>query len=203
MPIDNNLQYLQSTKFIKSIFDIKQLPIDNIKELAFVGRSNCGKSSIINALTNKKNLAITSKTPGRTRAINYFEIVPNKYLVDLPGYGYAKVSTATKLAWSDLLEQYLQTRKSLIAIILIMDIRQIFKDEDKQMLLFAKYHNLPTKIVLNKSDKLSPNKIKPILQSSISTLKSIGLTSDIQIFSSINKTGVIELRNTVIEFLKS
>lgn len=201
MSINNNQQYFNNTKFIKSIFKLQDLPIDNAKELAIVGRSNCGKSSVINSVTNKKKLAVTSKTPGRTRAINYFEIEPAKYLVDLPGYGYAKVAVDTKLAWGNLIEKYLQTRKSLIGIILIMDIRHTFKPEDEQMLLFCKYNNLKTHIILNKADQLSLNKAKATQQSSIINLSSLGIMADVQIFSSVNKVGVIELRENIINWL--
>ena len=202
MSINNNQQYFNNTKFIKSIFKLQDLPMDNAKELAIVGRSNCGKSSVINSITNKKKLAVTSKTPGRTRAINYFEIEPEKYLVDLPGYGYAKVAVATKLAWGNLIEQYLETRKSLIGIILIMDIRHTFKPEDEQMLLFCKYNNLTINIILNKADQLSLNKSKATQQSSRIHLQSLGINADIQIFSSINGIGIIELREKIIDWFK-
>lgn len=202
MSINNNQQYFNDTKFIKSIFKLQDLPMDKAKELAIVGRSNCGKSSVINSITNQKKLAVTSKTPGRTRAINYFEVEPKKYLVDLPGYGYAKVAVATKLAWGNLIEQYLQTRKSLIGIILIMDIRHPFKPEDEQMLLFCKHNNLTTSIILNKADQLSPNKAKVTQQSSIIHLQSLDIHADIQIFSSINGIGIIELREKIIDWLQ-
>lgn len=203
MLINNNYQkYFQNTKFVKSIFELKHLPIDTCKEIAIVGRSNCGKSSIINSITNQKKLATTSKSPGRTQAINYFEISAKKYLVDLPGYGYAKVATTTKLSWQPLIEKYLQTRKSLTGIILVMDIRHPLKPEDQQMLLFCKHYNIATKIVLNKADQLSIAKSNAIQQSFIPKLQSLGTPSEVQIFSAIQKIGIVELRNTILNYLQ-
>lgn len=190
-------QYFKDTHFIDSVFDLKTLPKDPCQEVVFAGRSNCGKSSVINVVTQKHKLAIISKTPGRTQSINYFQIMTKKYLVDLPGYGYAKVSTKIKSHWEQLIEQYFITRKSLTGVILIMDIRHPFKDFDRQMLLFCSYNQLPTHIVLNKSDKLSNQQIQAVLQKIDLELKNWPLASA-QTFSSLTGSGVAELRKKII-----
>ena len=199
MCVNSNQQYFKDIKFFNSVFDLKSLPKDDCKEIAFAGRSNCGKSSLINAIT-KKNLAITSKTPGRTKSINYFQLTNNKYLVDLPGYGYAKVSEQTKKFWAQLLEQYLSTRHSLVGIVLIMDIRHPLKDFDKQMLLCCSLNNLSFHIVLNKSDKLTKNQINSTIQAMQIELKYIPNLS-IQVFSALKLHGVKELQDKIIKWL--
>ena len=202
MSVKNNPHYFKDTHFIDSVFDLKKLPIDCCQEVAFAGRSNCGKSSVINVTTQKHNLAIISKTPGRTQSINYFEIQPKKYLVDLPGYGYARVSGKIKLFWEQLLEKYFITRKSLAGVVLIMDIRHPFKDFDQQMLLFCSHNNLPTHIVLNKSDKLSKQQIHKTMQDIKPALSAWPLAS-VQSFSALKLVGVAELQHTIISWLES
>lgn len=201
MSVNHNQQYFKTTHFFDSVFDLKTLPSDNCQEVAFAGRSNCGKSSVINVITQKHKLAIISKTPGRTKSINYFQITDQKYLVDLPGYGYAKVATKTKINWEQLIEKYFVSRKSLTGVVLIMDIRHPFKDFDKQMLLFCSYNNLPTYIVLNKADKLSNSQVQEMLKKVNSELKNWPLASA-QIFSAITLIGLDELRKKIILWLE-
>lgn len=189
----------ENAKFFITVDNYKDLP-QSQGEVAFVGRSNCGKSSLINSLTNQKKLAFTSKTPGRTQHINFFDFNENLFLVDLPGYGYAKVSESKKKHWEELLNKYFEARKELLGMILIMDIRHPLKDLDFKMIDFFKYSKKPIHIVLNKSDKLSRekqkasyNKVKDVLFKQYSNIS-------IQLFSSLKKTGVIELKETLNTF---
>ncbi|KES15829.1 putative GTPase [Gilliamella apis SCGC AB-598-P17] len=143
------------THFILSAPDITHLPIDTGVEIAFAGRSNAGKSSALNTLTNQKALARTSKTPGRTQLINLFEVEEKCRLVDLPGYGYAQVPEAIKRKWQKSLGEYLQKRESLKGLIVLMDIRHPLKDLDQQMIEWAVSVNIPVMLLLTKADKLA------------------------------------------------
>ncbi len=201
MSVNHNQQYFKDTCFLDSVFDLKTLPPDTSKEVAFAGRSNCGKSSVINVVTKKHKLAIISKTPGRTQSINYFKVNEQKYLVDLPGYGYAKVPGKVQLVWEQLLEKYFITRKSLAGVILIMDIRHPLKDFDKQMLLFCSHHQLPAHIVLNKADKLSKRQINETMNDIRPILKSWPWVS-VQAFSALRLVGVEELQQKIITWLE-
>ena len=143
------------THFILSAPDITHLPVDTGVEIAFAGRSNAGKSSALNTLTNQKSLARTSKTPGRTQLINLFEVEENCRLVDLPGYGYAQVPEAIKRKWQKSLGEYLQKRESLKGLVVLMDIRHPLKDLDQQMIEWAVSVNIPVMLLLTKADKLA------------------------------------------------
>ena len=143
------------THFILSAPDITHLPIDTGVEIAFAGRSNAGKSSALNTLTNQKALARTSKTPGRTQLINLFEVEENCRLVDLPGYGYAQVPETIKRKWQKSLGEYLQKRESLKGLVVLMDIRHPLKDLDQQMIEWAVSVNIPVMLLLTKADKLA------------------------------------------------
>lgn len=145
----------KSVTFRMSAPDISFLPPDEGCEIAFVGRSNAGKSSALNALTEQKNLAKTSKTPGRTQMINLFEITPGKRIVDLPGYGYAKVPMELKKKWQRALNEYLESRKSLKGLVVVMDIRNPLTSLDRQIVDWAISCQLPTILLLTKSDKLN------------------------------------------------
>ncbi|MCG8379334.1 MAG: ribosome biogenesis GTP-binding protein YihA/YsxC [Proteobacteria bacterium] len=176
-----------------------QLPSDTGREVAFAGRSNVGKSSSINKITNRRSLAKTSKTPGRTREINYFAYSENIHIVDLPGYGYAKVDARLQRSWSKLLEYYLQKRKALVGIFLIMDIRRPMTEYDQQMLEYCQTCNLPVHILLNKSDKLSRHAaLKSMTQ--IKNQLSLPNTS-FQLFSALKSTGVDIARTKLAEWL--
>ncbi|PWD82153.1 YihA family ribosome biogenesis GTP-binding protein [Ignatzschineria ureiclastica] len=146
---------LRKTTFATSANGLNQLPEDSIGEIAFAGRSNAGKSSALNLLTGQKNLARTSKTPGRTQLINYFTIQEGLYLVDLPGYGYAKVPLPMREHWQKILQGYFETRTSLDGLIMLMDSRHPLTDLDRQMLHWCEFQELPTHILLTKADKLS------------------------------------------------
>ncbi|MCV6637952.1 ribosome biogenesis GTP-binding protein YihA/YsxC [Candidatus Albibeggiatoa sp. nov. NOAA] len=183
----------QQAQFLTSANHIKQLPEDAGYEVAFAGRSNSGKSSAINVLTNQKSLARTSKTPGRTQLINLFDLDAERRLVDLPGYGFAKVPQAVKLHWQKVLERYLNERQCLKGLILLMDIRHPLTEFDMQMLEWCQYVGLPAHVLLTKSDKLGTNKAKNSLQQVKSRLKTLDNTS-IQLFSALKRTGIAELQ---------
>ncbi|MBQ8707091.1 MAG: YihA family ribosome biogenesis GTP-binding protein [Succinivibrionaceae bacterium] len=145
----------RGVKFLMSAPDKSFLPEDTGCEIAFVGRSNAGKSSALNALTEQKQLARTSKTPGRTQMINLFELAPGKRLVDLPGYGYAKVPVAMKRQWQKAMNDYLATRCSLKGLVVVMDIRNPLKELDRQIVDWAISCQLPVLLLLTKADKLN------------------------------------------------
>ena len=151
---EKKLNY-HKTHFLTSAPNIRAIPADEGIEIAFAGRSNAGKSTALNALTNQKNLARTSKTPGRTQLINLFEVENGCKLVDLPGYGYAAVPEQMKIQWQKSLGEYLQHRQCLAGLVVLMDIRQPLKDLDQQMIDWAVSAELPVLLLLTKADKLS------------------------------------------------
>ena len=184
----------QNAQFFTTVNHLKDLPPTQA-EIAFVGRSNAGKSSAINTLTNHVRLAYVSKTPGRTQHINFFELRNGHYLADLPGYGYAQVPEDVRAHWVRLLGQYLQQRQSLIGLILIMDCRHPLKELDKQMLDFFAVTGHPVHILLSKADKLSKNDQIKTLSSVKKALKPYmeRQTVSVQLFSSLKKQGVEEV----------
>ena len=191
-------------KFLLSAPTLRQCPEDSGCEVAFAGRSNAGKSSAINTLTDNKNMARTSKTPGRTQLINYFEVGQDKRLVDLPGYGYAKVPKAVKAKWDHHLAEYLQLRQSLVGLILLMDIRHPLQDYDQQMLNWAAQAGLPVHILLTKADKLKRGPAKSSLLAVDKRLRDMdpGYTLlSVQIFSSLKKIGLVELERQLNNWL--
>lgn len=189
--IKNN--YQQAT-FLLSVAALKQLPPDYGIEIAFVGRSNAGKSSVLNILTQNKNLARVSKTPGRTQHINLFKLDETRRIADLPGYGYAKVPPEIKAHWQKLLDTYLCTRESLKGLILIMDIRHPLKDFDHQLLFWCEKKNIPVHILLNKADKLSSSAIKTTQKFVTKEISHYTNPLSLQIFSCEKGTGSTELR---------
>jgi GTP-binding protein len=142
-------------EFLISAFHETQYPSPDRPEIAFAGKSNVGKSSLINALVKRKNLARTSATPGRTQSINFFSMNDQLYLVDLPGYGYAKVPLNVKKSWQDMVETYLRTRSNLKAVVVILDIRRDLTPGDTELLNWLKYYHVNTILVLTKADKVS------------------------------------------------
>lgn len=167
--------------------------------MAFAGRSNAGKSSVINVITVQNSLARTSKTPGRTRELVCFDLADNRRLIDLPGYGYAKVNIDMKAQWSKTLDQYFQHRQSLVGLVLIMDIRHPMKPYDIQMLEWCLAKGLPTHVLLNKVDKLSKGAAKGQLQKVQHMLPEF---CSIQLFSALKKQGMDELRTMLDSWLK-
>ncbi|PWY55711.1 YihA family ribosome biogenesis GTP-binding protein [Legionella qingyii] len=179
--------------FLQSAARVSQLPEDSGYEVAFAGRSNAGKSSALNCLTGIKNLARTSKTPGRTQLINLFGIDEMRRLVDLPGYGYAKVALQVKMDWQKNLAHYLEVRQSLKGLILLMDIRHPLKDLDVMMIDWALNRELPVHILLTKSDKLSRSEVKNTVSKVRKHYELAEHLITVQSFSSLKKEGVGEL----------
>jgi GTP-binding protein len=195
-------KYFNKTCFIDSIFDIQKLPKDATVEIVFAGRSNSGKSTIINTLANQKTLAIASKKPGKTKSINYFKVEKNKYLIDLPGYGYARVAKDVMQFWQELLENFFVTRKSIKGVVLIMDIRHPLKPFDKQMMLLCAHHYWPMHIVLNKSDQLNKQQIYTTTKMVANEVQSFVLAS-FQTFSALSKQGVEELQKKLMSWCEN
>ena len=191
------MSYYSQATFFTSAPDISHLKDDTGIEVAFAGRSNAGKSSALNTLTRQKNLARTSKTPGRTQLINVFELEENRRLVDLPGYGYAKVPMAMKLKWQRSLGEYLQKRKSLKGIVVLMDIRHPFKDLDQDLIQWAVDAGLPVLALLTKSDKLKSGKRKAqLLMARDASLAFMGDVT-VHTFSALNRQGLPELESVL------
>ncbi|MFV9671351.1 ribosome biogenesis GTP-binding protein YihA/YsxC [Pantoea sp. ARC607] len=182
------------THFVMSAPDIRHLPADTGIEVAFAGRSNAGKSSALNTLTNQKGLARTSKTPGRTQLINLFEVKEGKRLVDLPGYGYAEVPEEMKLKWQRALGEYLQKRQALKGLVVLMDIRHPLKDLDRQMIQWSVESGIPVLVLLTKADKLASGARKA--QLNVVREAALGFAGDVQVelFSSLKKIGVDKVR---------
>lgn len=192
------MNLFQNAKFYTTVNHLKDLPHTQA-EIAFVGRSNAGKSSAINTLCAHVRLAYVSKTPGRTQHINFFELSNGHFMVDLPGYGYAQVPEAVRAHWVKLLGDYLQTRQSLLGLILIMDCRHPLKPLDVQMLDFFALTGRPVHILLSKADKLSKNdqiktlaNVKKMLQPFMARQQ-----ISVQLFSSLKKQGITEVEQVV------
>lgn len=181
----------KNTEFIFGVTDYKKLPEDVGYEILLAGRSNAGKSSALNALTENKKLARISKTPGRTTEINFFKVNDDLMLLDLPGYGFAKSSKAKKKDWGPLLGQYFQKREALAAVIIFMDIRHPLKESDWEMIHLCRNFNIPCIPVLTKSDKLSNNNIAKAIsfvKEQISDSNPIAVSSkDISGFNKLSK----------------
>ena len=177
--------------FLLGAYHSRQFPDDTGREVVFAGRSNSGKSSVINTLTGNKALARVSKTPGRTQQINFFTIEPEIRLVDLPGYGYANVPGSVKNHWGKLISAYFNGRKSLAGVVLITDIRRQLTDFDRQMLDWCIEFELPVHVLLNKADKLSYGATKEALYKTDRLIKPRQASS--QLFSALKRTGVNEL----------
>ena len=190
--------------FTQSAPSIRECPPEEGVEVAFAGRSNAGKSSAINALTNNGKLARTSKTPGRTQLINFFDITTTQRLVDLPGYGYAKVSREMKEQWQKHLSEYLRSRKCLQGLVLLMDIRHPLQEFDTTMINWAAEANMPVHILLTKADKLSRGNAGSILLEVKKEMKNAGLNDlvSVQTFSALKNTGVDLLKIKLQEWLE-
>ncbi len=181
-------------KFLKSVATEDQLPPDKGWEVAFIGRSNAGKSSALNAITGIKGLARASKTPGRTQMINLFTLGKCRRLVDLPGYGYAKVPLTVKERWAGMVDGYLESRRCLQGLVLVMDIRHPLKEIDRQIIAWTTSCGIEIHILLTKADKLKPREARNVLKQVQEELAAYGEALTLQIFSSMEKTGVEEAR---------
>lgn len=190
----------RQAKFLLSVAKFTQLPADDGCEIAFAGRSNAGKSSVLNVLTDQKSLARVSKTPGRTQLINFFQLTEHQRLVDLPGYGYAQVAESVKRHWQNLLDNYLNKRQCLTGLVVIMDIRHPLKEFDQHMLAWAEQKQLAVHIVLNKSDKLGRSGSN---QAKFKVLKAVGKSDRVtcQTFSALKKDGLTELQEQLTRWL--
>ncbi|MBU0689155.1 MAG: ribosome biogenesis GTP-binding protein YihA/YsxC [Gammaproteobacteria bacterium] len=189
--------------FFTTVNHMKDLPLHGGKEVAFVGRSNAGKSSAINTLANHVRLAYTSKTPGRTQHLNYFDLGDNRFLVDLPGYGYAKVPSDIQAHWEHLLGQYLQTREELAGLVVIMDCRHPLTDRDQGMLGWFSPTGKPIHILLTKSDKLSRQQATKTLREVKDFLAEHFPQCSAQLFSSLKKTGTDEAESVIAGWLQA
>jgi GTP-binding protein len=184
----------QQAAYAISAPKLELCPADSVAEVAFVGRSNAGKSSAINALTSQNKLARTSKTPGRTQLLNFFTLVPGRYLVDVPGFGYAKVSASMKHQWQQQLERYLSKRDPLKGLVLLMDCRHPFMETDETMINWCVASELPLHILLTKADKLAFGASKTTLLQVKKQLAKHGELISVQLFSALKNQGVDELR---------
>lgn len=188
-------------KFLQSASAIDNAPEDTGSEVAFAGRSNAGKSSAINALTGNGKLARTSRTPGRTQLINFFSLSDNQRLVDLPGYGYAKVPIAMKKRWNQQLERYLQHRQSLRGLVLLMDIRHPLTEGDVQLINWCTTASMPVRILLTKSDKLKRGPAGAVLMGVQAKLAGNSDLVSVQLFSAPKHTGMRELETILTAWL--
>lgn len=190
-------------QFSRSAPSLVECPADEGAEVAFAGRSNAGKSSAINTLTGNSKLARTSKTPGRTQLLNFFDLEQGKRLVDLPGYGYAKVPQDIKNRWQKNLFDYLQRRLSLRGLVLLMDIRHPLQDYDTQLINWAVEAEMPVHILLTKSDKLKSSQRKSTLLKVSQHLQAAGVNDlvSVQTFSSLKREGLEELVGTLNRWL--
>jgi GTP-binding protein len=186
-------------KFVTSANAVAQFLPDDGVEVAVAGRSNSGKSSAINVIVNRRQFARTSKTPGRTQLVNFFSMRDGQRLVDLPGYGFAKVAESVRAHWGRLLQDYFETRESLSGLILVVDVRRELQDFDRQMLTFAASVDLRVHVLLTKADKLKRGKAATAL---LQVKKELGSAATVQLFSALNRQGVDEARDTLEAFLK-
>lgn len=189
-----------SAEFVKSVVNISHLPKLKLAEVAFAGRSNVGKSRLLNALTNRKKLAKISSTPGKTQAINYFRINNNYYFVDLPGYGFAKVSKKTRAQWQRLIESYLTGSEQLRSVVVIIDARHKVSPLDLQMLGWLREYEIPPIVVATKIDKLSSNQFTSQLGKNVSELVQYGVDTVLP-FSAITGYGKKQLLQAIFEKL--
>ena len=189
-----------NVKFLTSADAVRQFPPDHGSEVAIAGRSNAGKSSALNAVVGRRGLARTSRTPGATRLINFFELAPGRRLVDLPGYGYAAVPGELRRHWGGLVESYLAARASLKGVIVVMDVRHPLTPHDRGMLELAVGHDLPVHLLLTKSDKLGRGAARAALQAVQRDLRG---SVTVQLFSSVSGEGQDQARARLDALLRS
>lgn len=188
----------RKTSFLLSVFSLKQLPEDNLPEIAFAGRSNVGKSSLINRLIGRANYVKTSSKPGKTQSLNFFTVDQRLYLVDLPGYGFAKVSQKVRNKWLALINSYLESREQLAVVVVIIDLRHELKSLDRNLVDWLKFYDIPYQLVYTKADKLGKNKQ---LQHAAALDAGLSITPDQRIlFSAKSGQGVQELQARLEQF---
>lgn len=190
-----------NASFFITVADIAGLPDESFAEVAFAGRSNAGKSSAINTIALHKRLAFVSKTPGRTQHLNFFQVADQRYLVDLPGYGYARAPLEQQRGWQSLIGGYLASRPPLRGLIVIMDARHPFTDLDIQLLEWFHATGKPVHVLLSKSDKLNRGECTLTLMKAKAQLEKMGLDGTAQLFSSPKRTGVDEAEAVIRQWL--
>lgn len=181
------------TVYFTSATKLAELPSDQGSEVAFIGRSNAGKSSAINAITHVHGLARTSRTPGRTQMINFFQVDEDHRLVDLPGYGFAKTTLANRAKWDQMISDYFEKRESLVGLVLLMDSRHPLKPQDQELIEWCMTFEVPVHVLLSKADKLSKNDARKTLFSVEKSLAECEHVS-VQLFSALKKEGIEEVR---------
>ncbi|MGB1648334.1 MAG: ribosome biogenesis GTP-binding protein YihA/YsxC [Cycloclasticus sp.] len=195
--------FYHRAEYLLNAPNLKTAPEGIEYEVAFAGRSNAGKSSAINTLTHQKSLARTSKTPGRTQELVYFKLDDQRCLVDLPGYGYAKVPPKVQQKWQIELERYLEKRSALNGLVLLVDIRRSLGEHDMQMIEYARHLQLDMYIALTKADKLSRNAAKNTLFAVQKLLNDSATNIQVELFSSLKKEGIKELHHWLDEHLNT
>jgi len=188
-----------AAKFISSAWQPRQFPTDEGAEVAFAGRSNAGKSSALNAIAGRKDLARTSKTPGRTQLINFFALDGAQRLVDLPGYGFAKVPERIREHWQELLTRYVEARATLVGLVIVMDSRRPLTDFDVQMLDWSRANGLAVHVLLTKADKLNRGEANAVLKQVRAAVECV---ATVQLLSAVAKTGVDDARREVLRMLQ-
>lgn len=201
-PGEKTPENFETAEFVTSLVKAGTLPQLRGGEVALAGRSNAGKSSVLNALCNRRNLARASKTPGRTRAINYFRLQSGSTLVDLPGYGYAKASHKEQEAWSQLVNFYLQNSPALMGVVIVMDSRRPLQPGDQQMIEWCAHAMLPTLLLLNKSDKLKRGAMMATKQRVIKEVTGRLASVEVIEFSALKKTGVERTRELLSNWMQ-
>jgi len=194
---------IKSAEFINSIYDLRTLPKTVLSEFVFVGRSNVGKSSLINKICNKKNLAKIGSVPGKTRQLNYFLINEDFYLVDLPGYGYAKVPEQIRAGWRKLVEEYISERQNVNMVFVLIDARHEPTYLDELMVSWLEYYEIPYTIVLTKADKISKNKMEKQIYRAAKIVNNDELCKDFIPFSILTGEGKSEIIQLIEEALKN
>jgi GTP-binding protein len=187
--------------FLKSAAEPQQLCRDLGREVAFAGRSNSGKSSALNAITQRTGLARVSRTPGRTQLINFFDLGEERRLVDLPGYGFAKVPQSVRQRWLDLMEWYFDRRESLVGLVLIVDSRRGLLEEDAQLLEWLLARGRAAHVLLSKADKLSRQEATTVVKATRAACEDAGVT--VQLFSAKARSGLDEVRGVLDRWLSA
>lgn len=191
-----------NASFFTTVAHIADLPVESVAEVAFAGRSNAGKSSAINTIALHKRLAFVSKTPGRTQHLNFFQVGEQRFLVDLPGYGFARAPLEQQRGWQSLIGGYLASRAPLRGLVLIMDARHPFTDLDVQLLEWFRVSGKPVHVLLSKADKLNRSDSSITLIKAKAHLREMDINGSAQLFSSLKRTGVDEAEGVLRQWLE-